>query len=141
MLLSFAKLLLELESGKRIDFSESDQPESRFGALCKRIYEIGKEGLGLYADAVSGCLNLHNQYLKRTPSDDEDPREAIRQMIQERIIKRLEHALNPPTAAGGKHQREDLYADRNTEAKKPRTQPPQLTRATPTNTLLSRPPR
>lgn len=110
VLLSFAKLLLELDSGERIDLSEyQDHSTSQWGALSERAWKTEVSGSRLYAEAVKGCLNLHMHYYHvRVSSDEEDPRVVLRQTIEEQIVKHLEKVANPPTAASRKRRLEDL---------------------------------
>ncbi|OQV05948.1 hypothetical protein CLAIMM_10599 isoform 1 [Cladophialophora immunda] len=93
VLLAFAKLLLEIDLGKRIDLEESMSKLEQWAILCERAFEAERAGSGLYAEAVNGCLYLHRD-LQPT---DEDPKAALRKAVYQRIVSRIETALAPLT--------------------------------------------
>ena len=125
VLLSFAKLLLELESGERIDLTEcQNHPIQQWGVLSERAWKAEVSGSGLYAEAVKGCLNLHMHYHVRVASDDQDPRIALGQTIEEQIVKQLEEAANPATAASRKRRPGDLGDQRGSKRRLQTAGPP-----------------
>ncbi|KAH8779030.1 hypothetical protein BGZ57DRAFT_342309 [Hyaloscypha finlandica] len=104
VLLEFAKLLLEIDLGISINLSQCQDREAQWGTLCHLLYDSQLGGSGLYAEAVKGCLYLHNEFLSRP--NDEDPRVFLRRIIRQEVVSKLEMALNAPTASSGKRRRE-----------------------------------
>ena len=108
VLLAFAKLLLEIKLGEEIDLGDCKEPLSQWATLCEYAYRAELEGGGLYAEAVKGALYLP----KEQPRSGEDPVDALKLAIRERILGNLATAANPPSAAGAKRRRSnsDLIA-------------------------------
>jgi hypothetical protein len=104
VLLAFAKLLLEIKFGEEIDLNECKEPLSQWAKLCTYAYRAELEGGGLYAEAVKGALYLP----KEQPRNGEDPVDALKLAIRERILANLAIVANPPTPAGVKRRRSDL---------------------------------
>jgi hypothetical protein len=77
----------------------------RSGVPCATSCTTQLGGSGLYAEAVKGCLFLHNKNLSRP--NDEDPRVFLRRIIRQEVVSKLEMALNAPTASSGKRRREE----------------------------------
>ncbi|KAE8440465.1 hypothetical protein EG329_007585, partial [Mollisiaceae sp. DMI_Dod_QoI] len=105
VLLEFAKLLLEIDLGITINLSQCQDRQAQWGTLCKLLYDSQLGGSGLYAEAVKGCLYLHNEFVSRP--NDEDPKVFLRRIIRQEVVGKLEMALNPPTASSGKRRREE----------------------------------
>lgn len=113
ILLSFAKLLLEIESGEKIPMDihpDNRGNVSKWGEMCAFVNVAGMEGNGDYIKAVEGCLYLH-MALPKT-SQDENPRhasgEVLRKAIYEQIVQNLELIVNPQSS---KRKRRDSLFD------------------------------
>ncbi|OXV05531.1 hypothetical protein Egran_06701 [Elaphomyces granulatus] len=103
VMLAFAKLLLEIEEGKKIDLGQCSSNTEQWGRLCERAFLVERAGSGLYVEAIKACLYFH-LYLPK----DGDPKDALQNVVRERIVSQLETALNPPTVTGGKRRHDDL---------------------------------
>lgn len=103
VLTAFAKLLLEIEDGSKLDIGQCNNTIEQWAKVCERAFATERAGRGPYADAVRGCLYLH---LHLRP-DVDDPATALRKAMREQIVGQLVTALNPPTAAGGKRRQSD----------------------------------
>ncbi|PGH17687.1 hypothetical protein AJ79_01049 [Helicocarpus griseus UAMH5409] len=112
ILLSFAKLLLEIDNGERLPIEI--HPDSRtnvpkWGDICEFIETAAKEGSGSYLRAVEGCLYLHRALPR--PSDqpnDSTASEILRKAIYEQIVRNLELMVNPQTS---KRKRRDSVSE------------------------------
>jgi hypothetical protein len=102
-MLAFAKLLLEIEEGKKIDLGQCSSNTEQWARLCERAFFAKRAGSGLYAEAIEACLYFH-LYLPK----DGDLKDALQNVVRERIVSQLETALNPPTATGGKRRHDEL---------------------------------
>jgi hypothetical protein len=92
ILLSFAKLLLEIEGGREIKISETETNIDTWAKLCVHAREAELAGSGLFAQAVRGCLYLHLHI-----SRDGDPKANFRKCLYEQVVSHLEAAVNQPT--------------------------------------------
>ncbi|KAL2808195.1 hypothetical protein BJX63DRAFT_424829 [Aspergillus granulosus] len=102
ILLSFAKLLLEIDNGEKMALEV--KPESRdnlptWGEMCDIVECVEKEGGGNYLQAVEGCLYLHialRQLQKEAvgiPLSD-----ILRKTIYEQVVRKLEAKVNPQSS-------------------------------------------
>jgi hypothetical protein len=106
VMLAFAKLLLEIEEGKKIDLGKCSSNTEQWGKLCERAFLAERAGSGLYAEAIKACLYFH-LYLPK----DGDPKDTLQNVVRERIVNQLETALNPPTVTGGKRRHSRSFDD------------------------------
>ncbi|KAL2824365.1 hypothetical protein BDW59DRAFT_147550 [Aspergillus cavernicola] len=99
ILLSFARLLLEIENGEKM--AMDIHPESRanlptWGEMCDIVERVEGEGGGNYLRAVEGCLYLHIALRKlQSEATDLPPSDILRKTIYEQIVRNLEVNLNP----------------------------------------------
>jgi hypothetical protein len=105
VILSFAKLLLEIDSGQKMDIELSPQREKNVEKWFELVQMADKEQ-GSYWDAVNGCLYIHSHI-----TGDIDTDVGMRQVIYERIVKHLEIESNPPTARSQKRYRSDSASE------------------------------
>ncbi|KAL4902905.1 hypothetical protein BDW74DRAFT_180204 [Aspergillus multicolor] len=111
ILLSFAKLLLEIENGEKI--SMDIHPESRanlptWGGMCDLVDRAERDGGGSYLQAVEGCLYLHMALRKSQHQLTDNVGDAIRKTIHEQIVQNLELLVNPQTS---KRKRRDSVSE------------------------------
>lgn len=102
ILLSFAKLLLEIESGERIPMQihlDNRQNEAKWAELCGFVSEESMERNGDYIRAVEGCLYLH-MALRRARQDENSSHtgDVLKSTIFEQIVKNLELVVDPPSS-------------------------------------------
>lgn len=122
-LLEFSRLLLEMKTGREIDLSQFEDPIMRWAELCNHTHQ-GKEQLGpLYTDAIEGALLLHKF---GRPREGESPTTALQRTIEERILRHLKNAANPPSALGTKRKGSDSEPPTKL-AKRPRPPSPSST--------------
>jgi nucleoside phosphorylase len=99
VLLSFARLLLEIENGENIALEV--KPDRRanlpsWGEMCDIVERIESEGGGNYLQAVKGCLYLHIALRKiQNEAVDLSLSDLLRKTIYEQIVHRLEANVNP----------------------------------------------
>ncbi|KAL8305770.1 hypothetical protein RB597_003520 [Gaeumannomyces tritici] len=112
-LLSFAKLLLEIDFGQSIDLniSSDDDKANRviWAELCNVVDQLEEERNDSYLQAVRGCLMAHIQIsraLRMGSADERDAELTIRKELYREVVERLETALAESTPrAGNKRQR------------------------------------
>lgn len=112
-LLSFAKLLLEIESGEKLPIdihSNNRENVIKWGEMCGFVNAAGMEGDGDYIRAVEGCLYLHMALPKpnRDAKASHSSGEILKKAIYEQIVKNLELTVNPQTS---KRKREDSISE------------------------------
>jgi hypothetical protein len=112
--LGFAKLLLEIEEGQRIDLSHCKDVFSQVGYLCESISKLQDAGRIKYAVAVRNCLLF-------SPSldNDEDNRTAVRRILSEEIIRYLEADLKPNDQPHNKRRRSNSLRNSSPRAETP----------------------
>ncbi|KAM0264972.1 hypothetical protein ACHAQJ_000488 [Trichoderma viride] len=100
VLLSFAKLLLEIINGEKIpldvDLQNTNKNIGNWAQMCGYVEEARQDGNSFYLQAVQGCLYLHMHLQK---GDDlqsiNSSGAAMREVIYEQIVRNLEKELNP----------------------------------------------
>ncbi|KAI0410589.1 subtilisin-like protein [Xylaria grammica] len=98
-LLSFAKLLLELDFGEVIDLSISPHNSKNSEAYVKLmviVERLEQERSDSYVEAIRGCLVVHYKIAKKLRSDGAEGRPAdlrIRKVLYKAVVKRLELGL------------------------------------------------
>lgn len=98
VLLSFAKLLLEIHCGEKIPLDVRPQSHLNipgWGHMCVYLLEAQKDEPSHYLEAVEGCLNLHNYMLKYRDEATKLTDREMRKVIYKHIVSNLEKALNP----------------------------------------------
>ncbi|KAL2859987.1 5'-methylthioadenosine/S-adenosylhomocysteine nucleosidase family protein [Aspergillus lucknowensis] len=112
VLLSFAKLLLEIDSGDTIPIEiqpESKANLSKWAEMCDFVSVAEREGSANYLKAVEGCLYLHMalpKFLDQEGSPVTD--QILRKAIYEQVVRNLELMANPETS---KRKRRDSVSD------------------------------
>ncbi|KAL2869472.1 uncharacterized protein BJX67DRAFT_379026 [Aspergillus lucknowensis] len=112
VLLSFAKLLLEIDSGDTIPIEiqpESKANLSKWAEMCDFVNVAEREGSANYLKAVEGCLYLHMalpKFLDQEGSPVTD--QILRKAIYEQVVRNLELMANPETS---KRKRRDSVSD------------------------------
>ena len=112
-LLSFAKLLLEIDFGQTIDLhigSHYDKTNrGTWAELCDIVDQLEEERNDSYLQAVRGCLMVHSQIsraLRLGAADGKDAEVTIRKELYGEVVENLESALAESTPrAGNKRQR------------------------------------
>ncbi|KAL8364522.1 hypothetical protein RB595_003685 [Gaeumannomyces hyphopodioides] len=115
-LTSFAKLLLEIDFGQRLDFCVNfDDYNKNIGTwanLMDKVCRLEQERNDSYLRAVTGCLMVHRQIsgaLKRlNGADENDVVLTIQKELYEEVVKNLEIAFAESTdQAPNKRQRSE----------------------------------
>ncbi|KAH7014827.1 hypothetical protein EDB80DRAFT_636630 [Ilyonectria destructans] len=101
VLLSFARLLLEIDSGEKIPLkvhTRSQDNLAKWGEMCGLLSELEKDRNSFYLKAVKGCLYLHLHLPRsRDPGAANATATTTRKAIHENIVQNLELELNPET--------------------------------------------
>ncbi|KAL8418730.1 hypothetical protein RB594_002080 [Gaeumannomyces avenae] len=125
-LLSFAKLLLEIDFGQSIDLniSSDDDKANRviWAELCNVVDQLEEERNDSYLQAVRGCLMAHIQIsraLRMGSADERDAEITIRKELYREVVERLETALAESTPRAG-NKRERSESPEPTSRTKPR---------------------
>ncbi|KAL7935629.1 hypothetical protein V8C35DRAFT_259314 [Trichoderma chlorosporum] len=114
ILLSFAKLLLEIVNGETIKLDVDPQNMNKnignWAQMCGYVEEARQDRNSFYLQAVQGCLYLH-MHLQRG-QDQQSPLSgtAMREVIYEQIVRNLEKELHPE---GLKRKRRDSFSERS----------------------------
>jgi len=95
VLVSFAKLLLEILGGENISLEHPQYGSSysAWGWMCTFLDELQRDRDSPYLKAVHGCLYLHHHH--RLKGAAKVSRAAIREAIHELVVRNLELELNP----------------------------------------------
>lgn len=100
VLLSFAKLLLEIINGEKIpldiDLQNINKNIGNWAQMCSYVEEARQDGNSFYLQAVQGCLYLH-MHLQKDDSlgTTNSSGAAMREVIYEQIVRNLEKEMNP----------------------------------------------
>ncbi|KAH6616958.1 peptidase S8/S53 domain-containing protein [Chaetomium tenue] len=99
-LLSFAKLLLEIEFGKIIDLEVTRHygatNRATWAALCEMVDMLEEERDDSYVQAIRGCLMVHSQIskaLRLSGADSKSAELTIRKEIYRELVCKLEDGL------------------------------------------------
>jgi nucleoside phosphorylase len=112
VLLAFAKLLLEIDSGDTIPIEiqpESKANLSKWAEMCDFVSIAEREGSANYLKAVEGCLYLHMalpNFLDQEGAPVTD--QILRKVIYEQVVRNLELMAKPETS---KRKRRDSVSD------------------------------
>ncbi|CAN9227395.1 unnamed protein product [Alternaria alternata] len=112
--LGFAKLLLEIEEGQKIDLSHCANVYSQVGELCSRIAKLQADGRNHYAEAVRHCV-----LPSPSPHDGEDDKTAVQRILSEQVIGYLEADLKPTGLPHNKRRRSSSIQQSSTSADTP----------------------
>ena len=99
VLLSFAKLLLEIDCGEAIELVISplgDENKDAWTELLDRVDCLSAERNDSYLKAVSNCLNVHRKIAKALGSRDTTGKSGtskIRKTLYKEVVRKLEEAL------------------------------------------------
>ncbi|UKZ68423.1 uncharacterized protein TrAtP1_009459 [Trichoderma atroviride] len=114
VLLSFAKLLLEIINGEKIpldiDLQNINKNIGNWAQMCSYVEEARQDGNSFYLQAVQGCLYLHMHLQKDDNLQNVNSSgAAMREVIYEQIVRNLEKELNPD---GLKRKRRGSFSER-----------------------------
>lgn len=114
ILLSFAKLLLEIINGEKIpldiDLQNINKNIGNWAQMCSYVEEARQDGNSFYLQAVQGCLYLHMHLQKGDGLQTiNSSGAAMREVIYEQIVRNLEKELNPD---GLKRKRRGSFSER-----------------------------
>lgn len=114
ILLSFAKLLLEIINGEKIPLDIDSQNISKnignWAQMCSYVEEALQDGNSFYLQAVQGCLYLHMHLQKGDGLQTiNSSGAAMREVIYEQIVRNLEKELN---LDGLKRKRRESFSER-----------------------------
>lgn len=101
VLLSFARLLLEIDNGEQIPMEihpESNANVTKWGEMCSFVNVAEREGSGNYLKAVEGCLYLHMSLPKSREQTTASANEVLRKVIYDKIVQHLELMVNPQSS-------------------------------------------
>ncbi|RFU77460.1 hypothetical protein TARUN_4763 [Trichoderma arundinaceum] len=121
VLLSFAKLLLEIINGEKIDLDVDPQNANKnignWAKICGYVEEARQDGNSFYLQAVQGCLYLHMHAQQITVSQisPDSSNISTKKVIYEQIVQNLEKELNPE---GLKRKRQNSLSE-SRRSKKP----------------------
>jgi subtilisin family serine protease len=125
VLLSFARLLLEIDSGEEIPMEihpESRANVSKWAEMCAFVHEAEREGFSNYLRAVEGCLYLHLALPRsQNQATSSAASEVLRKVIYEQIVRNLELVVNPQSS---KRRRRDSASELPQTKKLSISQPP-----------------
>lgn len=102
VLLSFAKLLLEINDGCAIGTTISPQHDDNAQGwfdLTRCLENLERDSVGFYLEAIRGCLTVHHQiaksldFLQQSHSSQGDADFKIRENIYQHIVRNLELEL------------------------------------------------
>lgn len=102
-LLSFAKLLLEIELGQIIDLEvnpNSDQNHTTWAELVRYVDILEQDKSDSYLQAIRNCLLVYHKIAKKLNSRDSHKKGAdskIRKILYKQIVCKLELGLNEST--------------------------------------------
>ncbi|KAL6881283.1 hypothetical protein J3F83DRAFT_46937 [Trichoderma novae-zelandiae] len=98
-LLSFAKLLLEMDFGQTIELAispDSSQNQATWATLVSLVDRLEEDRSDSYLQAIRGCLNVHRKIAERLRSRDLDGKGAelrIRKTLYKEVVHKLELGL------------------------------------------------
>ncbi|KAL6895423.1 purine and uridine phosphorylase [Trichoderma longibrachiatum] len=124
VLLSFAKLLLEIVNGEKIQLDVDPQNVARnignWAQMCGYVEEARQDRNSFYLQAVQGCLYLHMHLQQGLHEQNSLSGTAMREVIYEQIVRNLEKELHPE---GLKRKRRESFSD-TPPSKKPYSMEP-----------------
>ncbi|KAK4083833.1 uncharacterized protein Triagg1_1495 [Trichoderma aggressivum f. europaeum] len=99
ILLSFAKLLLEIVNGEPIKLEVDPQNITKnignWAQMCGYVEEARQDRNSFYLQAVQGCLYLHMHLQRGQDEQSTLSGTAMREVIYEQIVRNLEKELHP----------------------------------------------
>ncbi|KAL7946793.1 hypothetical protein V8C42DRAFT_352307 [Trichoderma barbatum] len=99
ILLSFAKLLLEITNGETIKLDVDPQNINKnignWAQMCGYVEEARQDRNSFYLQAVQGCLYLHMHLQRGQDQHTTLSGTAMREVIYEQIVRNLEKELHP----------------------------------------------
>ncbi|KAL7820890.1 hypothetical protein V8C26DRAFT_426799 [Trichoderma gracile] len=136
-LLSFAKLLLEIDFGQAIELAispDSSRNQAAWAKLVSLVDRLEEDRGDSYLQAIRGCLNVHRKIAERLRNRDLDEKGAelrIRKTLYKEVVHKLElgFAESIPRPAHKRQRSESpppSYREnetRNASSSKPPTQP------------------
>jgi nucleoside phosphorylase len=98
-LLSFAKLLLEIDFGQAIELAispDSSRNQAAWATLVSLVDRLEEDRGDSYLQAIRGCLNVHRKIAERLRTRDLDEKRAelrIRKTLYKEVVHKLELGL------------------------------------------------
>ncbi|OTA01143.1 hypothetical protein A9Z42_0014560 [Trichoderma parareesei] len=98
-LLSFAKLLLEIDFGQSIELAispDSSRNQAAWATLVSLVDRLEEDRGDSYLQAIRGCLNVHRKIAERLRTRDLDKKRAelrIRKTLYKEVVHKLELGL------------------------------------------------
>lgn len=135
ILLSFARLLLEIYRGRKIQMAIN--PESRANLqhwfdLVAFLAEADPLGNDHYIKAVDGCLSLYSTLRQLRVAQDEmitrPPAEILRRILYQEVVKNLQLAARPQYAVNPTKRKRQSSGSEVPSGKRPSTVPQSSTR-------------
>ncbi|KAJ4854223.1 phosphorylase superfamily domain-containing protein [Trichoderma breve] len=127
ILLSFAKLLLEIVNGEPIKLEVDPQNINKnignWAQMCGYVEEARQDRNSFYLQAVQGCLYLHMHLQRGQDEQTALSGIAMREVIYEQIVRNLEKELHPE---GLKRKRRGSFSEPSQSNKVYITEPLQL---------------
>ncbi|KAK4144818.1 uncharacterized protein C8A04DRAFT_11220 [Dichotomopilus funicola] len=127
-LLSFAKLLLEIEFGDAIPYEISHHEHKTNLATWAELFEmvgmLEEEHCGSYLAAVSGCLLVHRQIseaLRLIGTDGKAAEAAIRKSLYTEIVCKLEAGVKESTPPSRMKRQRSISPEPATQQRKSKT--------------------
>jgi nucleoside phosphorylase len=122
VLLAFARLLMEINSGEKILFEIHPRREDNitiWAKMCDLLSQLERDRSSFFFEAVKGCLYLHTrlQTLRR-----QGPAQVsnldIKKVIYENVVKNLELELNPDSLKRKRSNSDDEDEEEHSVVKK-----------------------
>ncbi|UKZ53335.1 hypothetical protein TrVGV298_007127 [Trichoderma virens] len=114
ILLSFAKLLLEIVNGETIkldvDPHNVNNNIGNWAQMCGYVEEARQDRNSFYLQAVQGCLYLHMHLQRGQDQQTTLSGTAMREVIYEQIVRNLEKELHPE---GLKRKRRESFSEQS----------------------------
>lgn len=110
VLLSFARLLLEIDNGEQIPMEihpESKANVSKWGEMCAFVNMAEREGSSNYLKAVEGCLYLHMSLPRSRDQTPASASDVLRKAIYDKVVQHLELMVNPQISK--RKRRDSVY--------------------------------
>ncbi|KAK4182149.1 nucleoside phosphorylase [Podospora australis] len=128
ILLSFARLLLEIEGGEKLSMAihpTNTANTQKWGQMCGFVdVAAEKAGDGNYLKAVEGCLYLHMSLPRvQDGMSTTEAKELVRQAIYEKIVHNLELLVHPPSSNSKRKWQETSTIHNHRAEKRPFVSP------------------
>lgn len=123
-LLSFAKLLLEIDFGETLPFEITRHYDktnrATWAELCNMVDQLEEERHDSYVQAIKGCLMVHSQIseaLRLSGADTKAAELTIRKELYREIVCKLEDALAESTPRSQRKRQRSESPEQTTQRK------------------------